>query len=146
MSGFVTKAELEKILMNLDDRIDAAIGIGENMTKIFWLSSPITLSLTWDNAWHTYDFTSETSADARGVFLGVYLYRSSGDWYAGHFYTAKYNNTAWEGIVEVGGGSDGQGHLTGGTIIQGIDEQQRMNYHGGSASGTRTVKLLGYWE
>jgi len=143
-SGLVTRIELEEIVKNLNNKIKAAKGIGENMTKIFWLASPITLSLTWDNAWHTHDFTAQTSADAKGVFLGVYLARDSGDNYIGYFYTAIYNNSAWEGIVHLKGYTDG--FQIGGTITQGIDDEQRMNYCGSSAAGTHTVKLLGYWE
>jgi len=116
------------------------------MTKIFWRSSPLTLTLTWDDAWHSYDFTSVTSANAKGVFLGVYLYRSGGDNYTGYFYTAIYNNSAWEGIVQING-SVGDGFEVGGTITQAIDSQQRMNYKGSqAATSSKIVKLLGYWE
>ena len=145
MSGFVEKKDLEKILMNLDNRFNSIKGIAEGMGKIFWLSSPITLSLTWDDAWHTHDFTAQTSENAKGVFLGVYLARGSGSNYEGYFYTAKYNNTAFEGIVQNYFDST-NGFKIGGSWSQGIDDEQRMNYKGSQASTARTVKLLGYWE
>jgi len=134
---YVTKGELGEILLKLEDRLNSA-----RRTKIIWIDTPITLALTWDTAWHTYDFTSETSENAKGVILGVYLYRADGN-FRGYLYTAKYNNLAWEGIVDTGlYGTDG--YLIGGMITQGIDNQQRMNYCGQAA--TRTVKLVGYWE
>ena len=136
---YVIKSELEELLMKLDDRFKSLEG---GKTRIFWKSTPVTLSLTWDGTWYTYDFTSITSEKAKGVFLGVHLYRASGSNYTGYLYTAKYNNTAWEGIVRIRGESDG--YEIGGTITQAIDNQQRMNYCGVVATGT--VKLLGYWE
>jgi len=134
-----SRENFEEIIKNIYHKINAVKAYN---SRIVGLSSPETLSLTFDGSWYTYDFTSLTSADARGVFLGVYLYRASGSNYTGYLYTAIYNNTAWEGIVRIRGESDG--YEIGGTITQPIDNQQRMNYCGVAA--TETVKLLGYWE
>ena len=143
MSGYVTKLELENILMNRDNRLRAIKG----KTPIEWLDTPVNIApgMTWDDAWHTYDLTSITSANAKGVILGIYLERTTGSNYTGYLYTAKYNNTAWEGIVYLYSDS-ANGFKIGGNISQGIDNQQRMNYCGCSAAGAKIVKVLGYWE
>ncbi len=135
----------EKLQQTIDDIYKAIKAIKAYNSKIIDIDPPITLSLTLDDTWNTYDFTSETSANAKGVFLGVYLARDSGANYTGYLYTAKYNNTAFEGIV-YGYFDSANGFKIGGTIRQGIDSQQRMNYCGSQAATTHTVKLLGYWE
>ncbi|MFH1129201.1 MAG: shufflon system plasmid conjugative transfer pilus tip adhesin PilV [Patescibacteria group bacterium] len=104
-----------------------------------WKSSPSAMSWTCDDAWHDYDATSITSANAKGIIIS--MKSGGGRWM--YIYTRSNGSSSdREGFYSH---DDDNNYDDGGMIIQGTDAGQIFEYKC-AVEGNPNPRIVGYFE
>ena len=140
MSGFVEKKDLEKTLMNLDNKLESIKGMVENRLNFAYSLS--TLSVTLDGNW----YEKTVASNAVAVILGL-TWETDTLNHIMYFYTRKNGSSEdWEQAAWARNGSNtGDKVRYGTTIIQPLDLDGKYEYKGIKNSGTFIIKQVGYF-
>jgi len=117
--------------------------LDRNLLRLNWKTTPQSLTLTNDSAWHELDLTAYTSSKTVAVIISIGQLSSGGRWFT--LRTRKKGSSAdYEGIFSYNIDNHTIENF-GGQILQAVDGGQVLEYNLARECNPG-VYLVGYWD